>query len=884
MPNARILIAEDEILEARDLAWTLAEAGYDVVGRVSSGQEAVRVARQTRPDLILMDIKLEGEIDGIEAADRIRSGCDAAIVYLTAHGDSGLFQRAKLTEPYGYLSKPVSTHELKRTVEMALFKHGLELKLRKSEQTVSAVLAASPVGICLSRAGRIQWANEAWRQMFGYSTEGEYLNQPTSILHGSPADYSRVRQVLYSGLRHGPTGEADTALRRKDGALFHAHLKITWLDPLDHAAGTVSAIADVSARARAEDALAREKHRFEALAESSPFGMVLIQPDGSLEYINPKFREMLGYGPEDLPNAGAWYQAAYPDREYRGKVIAAWLADLEKAKPGEQRPRTWTVKSKHGTEKVVHFRPVLLPSGEHIVTCEDISERKQMEESLRASESRYRRIYDDTPVMMHSIDKDRIIRNVNKKWLNTLGYTRYEVVGARIDMILTPESRESLIRILPEFWARGEVQDLPYEYVKKDRTVMNVLLNSIVWDDPTWGAVSLSVIRDVSGRKLLEKQLIHAQKMEAVGTLAGGVAHDFNNLLQIVLGYSDMLLFDRDPNHPDYEALAQIRHAARGGRDLVKGLLAFSRKLEGERCPVNLNQEIVRIEKLLSRMIPKMIAIDLKLAGNLWTIEADPSQIEQVVMNLAVNAQHAMPDGGRFSIETRNVGLDEDYCKAHLDAKPGRRVLLSVSDTGHGMTKDRLERIFEPFYTTKGPGEGTGLGLAIVYGIVKSHSGHIECYSEPGVGSVFRIYFPAIESRVEDDVATTGETPAFGAETILLVDDEAAIREIDAKALSRQGYTVLTASSGTDALSVYRSRTREISLVILDLIMPEMGGKQCMEELLKINPKAKVLIASGFSNEGIAGDSLECGAKGFISKPFSANELCRMVRKVLDQD
>ena len=242
---------------------------------------------------------------------------------------------------------------------------------------------------------------------------------------------------------------------------------------------------------------------------------------------------------------------------------------------------------------------------------------------------------------------------------------------------------------------------------------------------------------------------------------------------------------------------------------------------------------------MLERTVPKMIRIELHLADDLMTVNADPGQMEQILLNLAVNAQHAMPDGGRLTIETANVTLDEDYSRTHLDVEPGKYVLLTVSDTGHGMDKEVLEHIFEPFYTTKGPGEGTGLGLAMVFGIVKSHKGHITCYSEPGTGTTFKIYLPAIVQEIEQDVAATQQMPAFGTETILLVDDEKSIRKLGEQMLRMAGYRVLTATNGREALEVYRSNQDRIALVILDLIMPEMGGKQCLEELLKIDPKVK---------------------------------------------
>lgn len=401
----------------------------------------------------------------------------------------------------------------------------------------------------------------------------------------------------------------------------------------------------------------------------------------------------------------------------------------------------------------------------------------------------------------------------------------------------------------------------------------------------------LVTMADITDRKeaekskaLLQRQLLQAQKMESIATLAGGIAHDFNNLLQIVLGYSGILLYDKQPSDREYEDLRAIRQAARDGADLAKRILAFSRRLEPNVRPINLNHEIRRMEKMLTRTVPKMIRIELLLSDDLMNTNADPGQIEQILLNLAVNAQHAMPEGGKLTIGTTNVTLEEEYCRTEVGVEPGHYALLSVSDTGHGMEKQVLERMYEPFFTTKGKSEGTGLGLAMVYGIVKSHRGHITCESEPNQGTTFNIFLPAIVQEMHQDVGTTVQMPALGTEGILFVDDEIHILSSGEKILSLAGYSVWIATNGREALHVYEAHRNKIDLVILDMIMPEMGGKQCLEELLKIDPNVKVIIASGYSVNGQTEKALQTGAKEFISKPYEANKILRLVRQVLDQD
>ena len=338
---------------------------------------------------------------------------------------------------------------------------------------------------------------------------------------------------------------------------------------------------------------------------------------------------------------------------------------------------------------------------------------------------------------------------------------------------------------------------------------------------------------------------------------------------------------NRDPSYAD---LQKIHQAARNGADLVKRILAFSRKAEINPRPVNLNHEIERIQHLLTRTISKMIEIKLVLSDEPAIVHVDPTQLEQIVLNLAVNAQDAMPDGGILTFETTHVTLDEEYCGLHVGAKPGDYVMLSVSDTGHGMDHETLNHIFEPFYTTKETGKGTGLGLAMVYGIVKQHGGYIIGYSEPGMGTTFKIYLPVIPTETKPETPTEKLILPRGTETVLLVDDEEMLRDLGKRILERSGYTVLTAANGKEALNLYGKQRGEISLVILDLIMPEMGGRQCLEELLKIDPQVRVLIASGYSAVGETKKTIESGAMGFVGKPYDMRQMLQAVRQALDQD
>lgn len=372
--------------------------------------------------------------------------------------------------------------------------------------------------------------------------------------------------------------------------------------------------------------------------------------------------------------------------------------------------------------------------------------------------------------------------------------------------------------------------------------------------------------------------------MEAIGTLAGGIAHDFNNLLQAILGYTQILTMGKDESDPELARLYQIENSAIRASELTQQLLTFSRKVESKLRPVDINQEVKHVESLLKRTIPKMISIELALGEDLHVINADPAQLEQVVINLGINARDAMPEGGRLIIETENVFLDEYYCRSHPGALPGNYVCLSITDTGQGMDRETLNHIFEPFYTTKEVGKGTGLGLSMVYGIVKSHRGYIMCYSEPGEGTTFKIYLPALEREKREEKTKPENEPDIrrGDETILLVDDEEILRDIGKEILEEFGYLVLTAPDGETALQLYAKEREKIALIILDLVMPGMGGKQCLEQLLAAAPDAKVVIASGYAVNGPTKAALEAGAKGFIKKPFELKQMLKVIREVLE--
>ncbi|MBW2559936.1 MAG: response regulator, partial [Deltaproteobacteria bacterium] len=480
-------------------------------------------------------------------------------------------------------------------------------------------------------------------------------------------------------------------------------------------------------------------------------------------------------------------------------------------------------------------------------------------------------------------DKEQRVVIFNEVFVRMSGHAESEIIGQPLSALFPAENRSESLQKIEGASRKGGLVEIPI--LQKDGGARIGLWNiSSIYDgDNGTPVITVAAGQDITERKRLDAQITHTQKMEAIGTLAGGLAHDFNNILQGISGYTQLLLMRKPPNDPDHDYLGQIEGLIQVATKLIEQLLIFGRKAEKRVRPLDLNREVAKIMKSLMRIIPRMISIETHLSDDLKRINVDQAQLEAVIMNLVANASDAMPDGGRLVIETKNTILDDWYCKDHAGTVPGRYVLLTVSDNGCGMDKETLERIFEPFYTTREISRGTGLGLAIVYGVIKDYKGYITCSSEPGQGTVFSVYFPGLEGveKREDQPAEPEKATAVygGNQTILVVDDEKPILEIACDILGQYGYTTLTAENGEDALHLYERERGRIDLILLDVGMPGMGGYQCFKELMRIDPAIKVIITTGYFASERVGEMLESGAAGFISKPY---RLADMVKKVKD--
>jgi PAS domain S-box-containing protein len=527
-----------------------------------------------------------------------------------------------------------------------------------------------------------------------------------------------------------------------------------------------------------------------------------------------------------------------------------------------------------------------------IETLTDVTEKVKLEQKLRESEERYRSLYNNSPDMLSSIDAEGTIIEANNTEAATLGYAKEELIGHHIKEILSPESVVSCNEKFGELMTKGHLEE-ECAYINKDGERIPVSIKAHAVLDGTGNApYSHMVSRDLRAikkaeaeKRALEAQLFQSQKMEAIGNLSAGIAHDFNNMLTGIMGYSALALKDAVDLEAVKRYVEKVVEISERAAELVGQILLIGKKLPLEKKTITLNQLIEDSLKMLRRVVEESIEIRVLPSSDIPGVDADPSQITQVLMNLIVNARDAMPGGGVVEIRTRKADIDDEFCRHYPDAKPGRYAVLIVSDRGKGIPEEIRDRIFEPFFTTKETGKGTGLGLAVTYSIVKAHGGWIQVYSEIGRGTEFKVFLPVSKARAVYGVAEKGDAGdqllPGGTETVLLVDDEEIIRDLGELILNRLGYRVIPASNGKEAVAIYRERGDEIALVVLDKIMPVMDGTKTYRMLKKINKKVKVVISSGYSRDEVQKLS-KSGVLGFLNKPYKPTDMARMVRSAID--
>jgi PAS domain S-box-containing protein len=640
---------------------------------------------------------------------------------------------------------------------------------------------------------------------------------------------------------------------------------------------------DITERKRAEKELRDSEERYRLHFENVLDVIYTIDLEFKMLDVSPSVEKLLGYKPKEL--IGRPFQDL---NLLAPEYLEQAFSDSIRILKGERIISTvYQFIARDGTKKwgEISGAPVIRDNKVVAITsvARDITERKQAEEAVRESENKFRNIFDlsSQAIALTEVETGKIVE-VNKKFCELTQYSERELVG-KTTTELGLYSDKDRTRFIDEVKASSRVHGLEMKFRAKDGSKLTALMFANLIEISERHLI-LTMFYDITEQKKLENQLRQSQKMESIGTLAGGIAHDFNNLLTTIIGNADLGLMDLGKGHPLREGIEDIKKAANSAASLTRQLLAFSRKQVIKPEVLDLNEVITATEKMLKRLMGEDVELSTVLEPEPWKVHVDRGQIEQVIMNLTVNARDAMPQGGQITIETANMDLDEDYFRKHgIEEQPDSYVMLSVSDTGIGMDKEIQSHIFEPFFTSKGLGKGTGLGLSTVYGIVKQNNGFIWVYSEPGQGSTFKIYLPRVKGDVKGEKKE--RTPVIklaGFETVLIVEDDDSLRKLARTVLKQRGYKVLEAENGEDALRISKEHEGPIDLLITDVVMPRMGGKEVAERLQTLYPRMKVIYMSGYTDEAIVHHGVLVPGLNFLEKPFSPEGLARKVREVLD--
>ncbi len=763
----------------------------------------------------------------------------------------------------------------------------LDKALRQSEARKSAVLnAALDALIIIDAENRIVDINPAAERLFGYTRQMAVGREMPELI--IPAFLRERHRRSFE--RHLQTGDSqiigkriEMPAMRSDGKLFPVELAITRIDvpggPL-----FAAHLRDITEQRRSQEELIR----LAAIVESSDDAIIATTISGVVVSWNRGAEQMYGYpAAEVLGRVVDFLEPA----EHHGQLAA--IVDRVRQNGAVERYET-VRRRKDGS--LVEVSVVLSPlrnSARDIIgltsITRDITERKRAEEALQESRA--------------FLEQAQQVGHIGS-WVSGLGeddhlfWSRetYRIFGieeeqfdGRVQTFFSfvhVEDRARIEAAVETAVARDEPYDIEHRIVWPDGSLRWVHERADIVRDAQGRPVRLlGTVQDITERRQLEEQLLQAQKMEAIGTLAGGVAHDFNNILTTILGYANLLHQSLEADHPLREDLEEIQKAAERASALTRQLLAFSRKQVLMPAVFDLNAVVADLEKMLRRLIGEDIELVTDLDPELGHIQADPGQVEQIILNLCVNARDAMSQGGRVTIETRNLDLDDSYIRRRAHAPSGPHILLAVSDTGQGMDEETRSHIFEPFFTTKGPGKGTGLGLSTVYGIVKQSGGHVEVESEPGRGTTFRVYFPVLsDSKAAPAIVRPVGADRGGAETVLLVEDEDSIRNLVSKLLAAKGYKVMAVGRAEAALEVVQAHPAPIDLLLTDVVMPGMSGPELASIFSQIRPATRVLLMSGYLDRITREDAALHQRWRLLEKPFKPETMVRTVREVLDAD
>lgn len=760
-----------------------------------------------------------------------------------------------------------------------------EKELVESKERYKELVEKAGVAVLVDdENGNLQYFNKKFTEIFGYTHKEMKQKNFLKLIH--PNDEKRILNIhkkRFLGLESDSTYEVKAI--RKDGTLLYLDVHTSVIKENGHIQGSRSFIWDRTEKTLIEAAHLRSEQRYRDLYDNNRDGIVVYDLSGKIVECNPVFLEMSGYTLSEITKLTnkditpkKWLktdvtmvQSQTLKRGYSEIYQKEYIHKTKDIFPVEL--RTYLMKDDNGK-----------PEGFWAI-IRDISDRKKIETEINMLAHTVKSIREAVSVT----DLNDNILFVNEAFIKIYGYSEKELIGKNISIIRSPNNDPEIIKkILPDTITKGWIGELVNR--RKNGEEFPVYLStSVIRDDKKNPIALVGIASDLTERKIIEAQLRQSQKMDAVGKLAGGIAHDFNNILSIINGYSDLVLQEIDNSHKLYKKLNQVRKAGEKASNLVKQLLAFSRKQIIETKIVNINKLIYDWNSVFIRLIGEDIETQIDLEKDIGLIKADPNQLEQVFVNIILNARDAInqrtdiASEKQIKIQTRNVSLNKKFTDKHRGSTTGHYIEISISDTGIGIPNGTKDKIFEPFFSTKEEGKGTGLGLSMVYGIVKQNNGSIYVDSKPDKGTTFRIYWPIVDSDISPtDVKRTKEKIIGGKETILLVEDETDVRDVASETLQSIGYNIYEASNGIEALDYVKNKGSNISLVITDVIMPGMGGKELAENIEKIQPNLKVLFTSGYTDQKIVQSGKLNNDINFLHKPYSIHELSKKIRELIE--
>ncbi|MCD4795961.1 MAG: response regulator [Candidatus Cloacimonetes bacterium] len=891
MNKKRILIVEDERLIAEDIKNTLIVLNYDVIGIISNGEDVIKRIDKLHPDMILMDIMLEGELNGIETSAYIKKKHDIPIIYLTAYANDTIINEAKFTDPFGYVIKPFQEKELHAAIEMAFYKHSTDSILKESEKKYRTLFnnIGDSIFIFSKKDNRFLDCNLTALSVYGYSKD-ELKEMTIFDLH-PPEEKKIVENHLSS--RELKELFIFTHLKKNGESIVVDILTNDIIYEEDPAWLVI--VHDISLRKKFEEKLQTTISRLSVIFKNVS-NITLYEMNGSRRFISENILNLIGY-PADIfiKNKHKFNDLMHQqDRNIVRDKILNWRKNGAK----EMLTLWYRIKSAKGLDIWIEDRMVLISPkfGKKYITgiLIDNSELKKAEEELKKSESRYKAVVEDQTEYINRFMEDGTLTFVNEAYCRLTQKTSAELVDANWISELAKEKQQFFKKFFKELSIKNPMKTLEF---KKD-----LADGEEQWFEWTYRAIFnekdeiieyQSVGKDITARKKAEEegekikdQLHQSQKMELIGRLTGGIAHDFNNLLTAINGYIEVARSKLPPDHPALTDIEVIANCGNKARNLIKQLLGFSRKQIIEQKITDLNSIVIDLNKMLKRLIGNEIEFITITDKKECIVKVDPGQIEQVIINLVVNARDALPDGGKIILKTSNEYISERIGNELDFNNPGNYVLVSVEDNGIGMSKKVREKMFDPFFTTKEIDKGTGLGLATVFGIIKQNNGNIFVESEEGKGSIFKIYLHQIEEKIEEKKAEKKDIDELpkGNETILLVEDENDIRHFITTILEEQGYNILEADNGKEGLKKSKKYKETIHLLLSDIRMPKMSGPELSLKIRSNHPETKILFISGHTDDDEIRNNISDLKAGFLQKPFSFSSLVTKVREILDAD